>query len=377
MKMAGVLLSILILVMGLAFTAQARLVDMHDGTVYETDTQLSWLKDLNAGGYVQWSDAKAWVESLNANGGFAGLTGWRFPYIDPDCVLVNWNTLNNGLFPCVNSGRDELRHLYFVSLGAQIGGEPTANFPIFTGEFDRLWTGIDWVLDPSEKMAFGSQMNDNNYYPEPTDVLNYAIDQVLPVRAGARSVPPSLIDMHDGTIYDTDTQLSWLKDAGASGIKNWSDAEAWAESLNANGGFAGLTGWRLPSADRVGCPQAGSENCVTSELGHLYFSELNNPLGGTPTNSGPFSNLTGKDFWTGTLVYATIPCDFNFELGFQECGTTPGEIPLSVWAVRPGARAVPAQGRTPVPASRPIGITILVVAGLAIIIYTGKRHRAS
>jgi len=53
-----------------------------------------------------------------------------------------------------------------------------------------------------------------------------------------------LIDMEDGTIYDTDLQLTWLKDAGMGGLRNWYDALNWADNLV----FAGFDNWRLPIA---------------------------------------------------------------------------------------------------------------------------------
>lgn len=46
-KKLCILLTVLLIVMGLAGSAHAELVDMHDGTIYDTDTQLSWLKDAN------------------------------------------------------------------------------------------------------------------------------------------------------------------------------------------------------------------------------------------------------------------------------------------------------------------------------------------
>src|ERR1700682_2873979 len=70
-----------------------------------------------------------------------------------------------------------------------------------------------------------------------------------------------LVDMHDGTIYDNATQLSWQKAAGAGGVQTWDKAVAWAASLNAGKGFAGLKGWRLPATDTV-CGAAS--NCTKS-----------------------------------------------------------------------------------------------------------------
>jgi len=47
MKRLSVLLGVLLMVIGLALSSNAALVDMNDGTIYDTDTQLSWLKDVN------------------------------------------------------------------------------------------------------------------------------------------------------------------------------------------------------------------------------------------------------------------------------------------------------------------------------------------
>jgi hypothetical protein len=143
----------------------------------------------------------------------------------------------------------------------------------------------------------------------------------------------ALIDMQDGTIYDTDTQLSWLKDARAGGYTKWVDARAWTQSLN----IAGLTGWRLPAAD----PACGvNYNCAASEMGHLYYAELGNAAGEQLTNTGPFVNLQSGIYWTGT-EYVTVPKQawgFSFLGGSQYADDK--ENHCHAWAVRPGARSV-------------------------------------
>lgn len=147
--------------------------------------------------------------------------------------------------------------------------------------------------------------------------------------------------MHDGTIYDTDTQLSWLKDAGAGGVKSWADAKTWAASLNANGGFAGLTGWRLPNADTA-CTL--NDNCINSEMGHIYYAELDmaNPVG-APHDSGPFINLKDGSYWTGSDYGATkkegdIAFQFDFSDGSQGANVKKYNDSYA-WAVRSGARS--------------------------------------
>ncbi len=156
-----------------------------------------------------------------------------------------------------------------------------------------------------------------------------------------------LVDMKDGTIYETDTQLSWLKDAGAGGIKSWDEAAAWAAGLK----VGGLTGWRLPNAD----PACGFHyDCRNSEMGHLYYVSLDNKAGRL-TNSGPFTNLRSDPsvvsnlYWSGTafapgrMGMNAIPEPpgawlFNFYDGNQLGGK--GDS-YSTWAVRPGARSLP------------------------------------
>jgi hypothetical protein len=52
----------------------------------------------------------------------------------------------------------------------------------------------------------------------------------------------SFIDMGDGTIRDTSTNLLWLKDWALSGTGNWVQQNEWASQ-----DFASSTGWRLPT----------------------------------------------------------------------------------------------------------------------------------
>jgi hypothetical protein len=176
------------------------------------------------------------------------------------------------------------------------------------------------------------------------------------------SAQATLVDMNDGTIYDTTTQLSWLKNANTEGLMTWNQAVVWTASLNNNGGFAGLTGWRLPVAD------AACQSCISNEMGYLYTS-LGNVAGGPLTNNGPFLNWQAAGYWSGT-DYALNPAwalDFYFKnYGGQESDAKTGF--LYAWAVRSGARSQ-SQSR-PVPAS---GTVSLIGMGLAGLIIVGTR----
>jgi hypothetical protein len=62
------------------------------------------------------------------------------------------------------------------------------------------------------------------------------------------------VDNGDGTISDLNTHLMWEKKSDDGGIHDWDTVHTWAEAfstfiagLNADGGFAGHTDWRLPN----------------------------------------------------------------------------------------------------------------------------------
>jgi len=170
------------------------------------------------------------------------------------------------------------------------------------------------------------------------------------------SARATLIDMGDGTIYDTDLQLSWLKNANTNGLMNWSAANTWADNLV----FAGFNDWRLPTVTDTGTPgcnfgYTGTDcgynvDTSTGEMAHLFYDELGNKAyydtsGASPqagwglSNTGPFTNLQPGIYWSGT-EYApntNLAWDFSFYDGYQ----TPINNGWNFYAlaVRPGERS--------------------------------------
>ena len=179
------------------------------------------------------------------------------------------------------------------------------------------------------------------------------------------SAQATLVDMHDGTIYDTATQLSWLKNTDTAGLMTWDQAVAWAASLNNNGGFAGLTGWRLPNADPTCNGGGAGYNCTGSEMGYLYYVSLGNVAGGPLIQTGPFQAmpvLGAAYYWSGTELNTLNAWYFNFSLGTESYADK--GITFYAWAVRPGARSV--SSATPVgysPQWLLITLVSLLIAG--------------
>jgi hypothetical protein len=137
-------------------------------------------------------------------------------------------------------------------------------------------------------------------------------------------VGATLIDNGGGLIYDTDFNITWLQDANYAKTTNYSAADTngrmtftGANTWAANLVFGGASGWRLPTAfNQNGTgPDWGAYNVTGSELGHLWYTELNNTATAL-TNTGPFLNIPTsgmplKHYLTST-VYAPLGGDWAY-----------------------------------------------------------------
>lgn len=70
--------------------------------------------------------------------------------------------------------------------------------------------------------------------------------------------------------YDTDLDITWLRDADVNSVMTAYDAVTWADGFS----FGGYTDWRLPTSD-----SCYGYNCTGSEMGHLWYVELGNSAG--------------------------------------------------------------------------------------------------
>jgi hypothetical protein len=162
--------------------------------------------------------------------------------------------------------------------------------------------------------------------------------------------------------YDTELNVTWLRDANANGLMNWNAAQKWANNLV----VGGYSGWRLPTIVDTGAPgcdisYAGGTDCgyavqtkfgsiVYSELAHLYYTTLGNKAYCAPgivtcnsaqpgwglTNTGNFQNMQSDDYWSGTEYAPDTSSAWTFIAlyGFQ--GYVSKDDALYAVAVRPG-----------------------------------------
>lgn len=113
------------------------------------------------------------------------------------------------------------------------------------------------------------------------------------LRKGVKWPVPRFIDNADGTVKDTLTGLTWLKDAGCLGEQNWSDALAVANTLMdgscglSDGSVPGV--WRLPNVKEL-----------------LSLIDYSNTEPALPSEH-PFINVLAKRYWSSTSWASSPP----------------------------------------------------------------------
>lgn len=139
----------------------------------------------------------------------------------------------------------------------------------------------------------------------------------------------TLIDRGGGMIYDDVLNVTWLQNTNIAGHgMTWDAAMNWVDNFS----YQGYDDWRLPTspATRQGFINEG-------ELGHLYYTTLENPAYGPLTNTGPFENLPSTAvFWlSSTPLYPGSAWNFEFYRGMQNASSSDFNN-WYVWAVRDG-----------------------------------------
>jgi hypothetical protein len=119
-------------------------------------------------------------------------------------------------------------------------------------------------------------------------------------------------------IYDNDRNLTWYDFTNTVG--SWNAQLGWAAGLSVEYSGTTYTDWFLPSSDT----SCDLWNCINSDMGHLYYTELGGEAGVAGLNTGVFQNLLTEDYWSNTPL-ASGAIFFNFNEGRQGVASTAGE----------------------------------------------------
>ena len=137
-------------------------------------------------------------------------------------------------------------------------------------------------------------------------------------------------------IYDSDLNITWYDYTNS--VNTWQNQMNWASALTVNFGGNTFDDWRLPSTVDGPYGTTAGYNITTSEMGHLYYTELGNMgwydtsgnLSGcsstTPyclTNKDYFQHLIANFYWSGTEHSSTTAWGFYTSTGRQDLPNKP------------------------------------------------------
>jgi hypothetical protein len=206
--------------------------------VSDNVTGLIWQRNVDSRSY-EWEEAKHYCACLTVD----GVAGWRLPSRIELVSISDWTTSNPSIdsnaFPSTPSEN-------FWSSSVLTNGDPTLGWFVFFG------SGF-------------SSYRDMGY-------MNHARCVTTP----PATAPPGRYAIANGTVYDTQTKLTWQQVISTSPY-TWTDATTYCSALSLNG-----AGWRVPSI---------------GELQTLVDESTNPSIDGTA-----FPMTASEYFWSSSAV---------------------------------------------------------------------------
>ena len=143
-----------VLAFSLSTGAQASLTSSGPLTVYDSGQNLTWTKDANLNGQMNWATAKAWAENLD----YAGYTDWVLPTIT------------------------QLANQFSTNLGEPAGKSITAidghnaNYALFDNVQSYVyWSGSEYAPNPNYAWYFGTYNGSQGYGSKGNQLYAWAV----------------------------------------------------------------------------------------------------------------------------------------------------------------------------------------------------------
>lgn len=285
----------------------SRFTHSGSGRYLDTRTGLEWY--VSDGYNTYWSSAINNCESADVG----GATDWRLPNVREMLSLLDYGQ-STPMLPEGHPFADWTNTVYWASTLSPHDTDYALTVNLNNGAVSVGHRGVSeycfclvrWITEPSDIAAV----------PKTGQILSLVTGDDGYYQKGVTVSGERFVDNGNGTVNDSQTGLMWLKDAGAIGRTEWSNAVEVCESMH----FGSYSDWRLPNA---------------RELESLVSYSTNSP----PVSPDVFDNVKFTQdaaYWTSTTFAEdsdqAVECHFDTACQYPQYKTNS----RYVWPVRSG-----------------------------------------
>jgi hypothetical protein len=131
--------------------------------LYDKTLNVTWLRNANANGRMNWGTAMSWAANLVTGSGGNAISDWRLPTMADPAAPCNWSNSGTNCGTNVATSSSEMANLFFSTLGNKsiydTNGNSQAGYGLTNvGSFQNMqnldyWFGTDYT--PSTNDAWG------------------------------------------------------------------------------------------------------------------------------------------------------------------------------------------------------------------------------
>jgi hypothetical protein len=133
--------------------------------LYDATLNLTWLRNANVNGAMNWATATAWADNLSTGSGATAIDNWRLPTIADPAASCSYSYSGTNCGNNPDTSNSEMASLFYNTLGNKAlyntSGQAQAGYGLTNaGSFQNMQSGDYWL---------GTE-----YAPTPTNAWNFS-----------------------------------------------------------------------------------------------------------------------------------------------------------------------------------------------------------
>lgn len=144
--------------------------------LYDTTLNVTWLRNANVAGAMNWNNAMSWAANLVTGSGTTAISDWRLPNMADPAAVRNWSYGGTNAGYNVAPSSSEMASLYFSTLGNKSHvdtsgvwqpGDGLTNVGSFQNmQYHVYWLGTEYAPSSSDAWLFVTTDGGQNAGPK-------------------------------------------------------------------------------------------------------------------------------------------------------------------------------------------------------------------